>query len=155
MVICETLSQREREGPAPKAWEGEGLRGMQRETRTERSRDLRQRQTYAESKLWQAIRGSRLDGLKFRRQHPISRYFADFACEKARLVIELDGGIHDDDDQASYDLIRQREIESLGWFVLRFLNDEVVHELPKVLAAVKAQARMAETVTPHPPTQLR
>ena len=153
--MSETLSQREREGPAPKAWEGEGLRGMQRQTRTERSRDLRQRQTYAESKLWQAIRGSRLDGLKFRRQHPISRYFADFACEKARLVIELDGGIHDDDDQASYDLIRQREIESLGWFVLRFLNDEVVHELPKVLAAVKALARMADTVTPHPPTQLR
>ena len=128
---------------------------MNRETRTERSRDLRQRQTYAENKLWQAIRGGRLDDLKFRRQHPISRYFADFACEKARLVIELDGGVHEDDDQASYDLIRQREIESLGWFVLRFLNDEVVKELPKVLDVVKAQARLASTATPHPPTQLR
>jgi len=128
---------------------------MNRETRTERSRDLRQRQTYAENKLWQAIRGGRLDSLKFRRQHPISRYFADFACEKARLVIELDGGIHEDDDQASYDLIRQREIQSLGWFVLRFLNDTVMKDLPKVLAAVKAQARMADTVTPHPPAQLR
>ena len=99
--------------------------------------------------------GGRLDGLKFRRQHPISRYFAEFACEKARLVIELDGGVHEDDDQASYDLVRQREIESLGWFVLRFLNDEVVYELPKVLDAVKAQARLASTATPHPPTQLR
>lgn len=153
--MSETLSQREREGPAPQAWEGEGLRCMDHETRTARSRDLRQRQTYAENKLWQAIRGGRLGGLKFRRQHPISRYFVDFGCEKARLVIELDGGIHDDDDQASYDLVRQREIESLGWLVLRFLNDEVVHELPKVLDAVKAQARMADTVTPHPPTQLR
>jgi very-short-patch-repair endonuclease len=123
---------------------------MDRETRTERSRDLRQRQTYAENKLWQAIRGGRLDGLKFRRQHPIGSYFADFACEKARLVIELDGGIHEDDDQASYDLIRQREIESLGWLVLRFVNDEVVKDLPKVLDAVKTQARMADTVTPSP-----
>lgn len=128
---------------------------MDRETRTARSRQLRQRQTFAETKLWQAIRGRRLDGLKFLRQHPIDRYFADFACEKARLVIELDGGIHEDDDQASYDLVRQREIESLGWFVLRFLNDEVVHELPKVLDAVKVQARMAGALTPHPPTQLR
>lgn len=90
---------------------------MNRETRTERSRNLRQKQTYAEDRLWQAIRGGRLDGLKFRRQHPISHYFADFACEKARLVIELDGGVHDDDDQASRDLIRQREIEaSAGLF---------------------------------------
>jgi len=126
---------------------------MNRETRTERSRDLRQRQTYAEEKIWQALRGDRLDGLKFRRQHPISRYFADFAGDKALLVIELDGGIHEDDDQASYDLVRQREIEALGWFVLRFLNDEVVKDLPKVLDAVKAQARMADTVTPHPPTR--
>ena len=100
-MIMESLSHREREGPAPQAWEGEGLRSMNRKTRTERSRDLRQRQTYTEGKLWQALRGGRLDGLKFRRQHPISRYFADFACEKACLVIELDGGIHDDDDQAS------------------------------------------------------
>jgi len=128
---------------------------MNRETRTERSRDLRQRQTYTEGKLWQALRGGRLNGLKFRRQHPISRYFADFACEKACLIIELDGGIHNDDDQASQDLIRQCETESLGWFVLRFLNDEVVKDLPKVLAVVKTQARMADTVTPHPPTQLR
>ena len=126
---------------------------MNRETRTVRSRDLRQRQTYAENKLWQAIRSGRLDGLKFRRQHPISRYFADFACEKARLVIELDGGVHEDDDQASYDLVRQREIESLGWFVVRFLNDEVVHEFTKVLDAVKAQARMATSITPHPPAR--
>lgn len=128
---------------------------MDRATRTERSRDLRQRQTFAERKFWQAVRGRRLDGLKFLRQHPIDRYFVDFACEKARLVVELDGGVHEDDDQASYDLVRQREIESLGWFVLRFMNDEVVHELPKVLDAVKAQARLADTVTPHPPAQLR
>ena len=124
---------------------------MTRETRTARARDLRKRQTFAERKLWQAVRGRRLDGLKFLRQHPIDRYFADFACESLMLVVELDGGVHEDDDQASYDLLRQREIEGFGWFILRFLNDEVVHELPKVLDAVRAQARLAGAVTPHPP----
>ncbi len=115
------------------------------------SRHLRQRQTRAEQQLWQALRSGRLDGLKFRRQHPIDRYFADFACEKARLVIELDGGIHEDDDQASHDLIRQNEIEARGWFVLRFLNEEVETDLQRVLDAVRAQAHMADGVTPHPP----
>lgn len=101
--------------------------------------------------MWQAIRGGRLDGLKFRRQYPLGRYFADFACEKARLVIELDGGIHEDDDQASHDLARQNEIEARGWFVLRFLNEEVETDLQRVLDAVRAQAHMADGVTPHPP----
>lgn len=59
--------------------------------------------------------------------------------------------MHDDADQASYDLARQREIEGFGWFVLRFTNDEVLNTLPKVLAAVAAQARLAGAVTPHPP----
>lgn len=128
---------------------------MTPEARTERSRDLRQRQTRAEAKLWQALRGGRLDGLKFRRQHPVDRYFADFACEKASLIVELDGAIHDRDDQVTYDYIRQQNLEALGWFVLRFTNDQVLFELPAVVEAVRAQARMADTVTPHPPTQLR
>ena len=124
---------------------------MTRETRTERARDLRQRQTFAEKKFWQAVRGSRLDGLRFRRQHPIDRYFADFACESLRLVIELDGKVHDEDDQQLYDYHRQQEIEALGWLVLRFTNDQVVGSLPNVLAAIREQAKLAGTVTPHPP----
>ena len=136
---------------AHRAWEGVGLRCMPRETRTERARDLRQRQTFAEKKFWQAVRGSRLDGLRFRRQHPIDRYFADFACESLRLVVELDGKIHDEDDHQLRDYHRQQEIESLGWFVIRFTNDEVVSSLPTVLAAIRDQAKLAGTGTPHPP----
>lgn len=118
------------------------------------SRDLRQRQTPAEAKLWQALRGGGLEDLKFRRQHPVGRYVADFACEKARLIVELEGGVHGQDDQVTYDHFRQEELEAAGWFVLRFPNDQVFHDLPSLLDAVKAQARMAEIVTPHPPTQL-
>ncbi len=124
---------------------------MPRETRTDRARVLRQRQTYAEKKFWQAVRASRLDGLRFRRQHPIDRYFADFACESLRLVIELDGGVHEEDDQQLYDYHRQQEIEALGWFVLRFTNDQVISALPTVLDAIREQAKLAGAVTPHPP----
>jgi very-short-patch-repair endonuclease len=125
---------------------------MTPETRTARARDLRRRRTFAEKKLWQAVRDSRLDGLRFRRQHPIDRYFADFACESLRLVIELDGKIHDEDDQHLHDYHRQQEIETLGWFVLRFTNDQVTSSLPTVLDAIRAQAKLAGAVTPHPPT---
>ena len=60
----------------------------------EYGRILRQRQTDAEEKLWQLIRNRKLSGLKFRRQHPLDKYIADFCCHEKRLVIELDGGIH-------------------------------------------------------------
>ncbi|MFT4955500.1 MAG: very-short-patch-repair endonuclease [Brevundimonas sp.] len=128
---------------------------MDSEARTERARTLRQRETRAEAILWTALRSRRLDGLKFRRQQPIGRYFADFACEDLRLVIELDGEVHDDDDQMLYDHHRQAEIEALGWSVIRFRNDEVTASLSRVMDAVRAQARLAGAVTPHPPAQLR
>ncbi|WP_395943930.1 endonuclease domain-containing protein [Brevundimonas sp.] len=123
--------------------------------RAEFARALRQRETQAEKLLWKALRGGRLDGLKFRRQHPVGRYFADFACESLRLVIELDGGVHDQDDIHLNDHIRQQEIEASGWFVLRFRNEQVSGALPSVLNAICAQVRMAGALTPHPPTQLR
>jgi very-short-patch-repair endonuclease len=119
------------------------------------ARGLRQRETHAEKLLWKALRGGRSDGLKFRRQHPVGRYFADFACEPLRLAIELDGGVHDKDDAYLNDYVRQQEIEALGWFVLRFRNEQITGALHTVLDDIRAQAQMAGAVTPHPPTQLR
>ena len=116
---------------------------MTPETRTARARDLRKRQTLAEATLWQYLRASRLDGLRFRRQHPIDRYFADFACLSLKLVIELDGKVHDGDDQQLNDYHRQQEIEALGWSVLRFTNDQVIAALPAVLDAIRHHARLA------------
>lgn len=126
---------------------------MTPEARTKRSRDLRQRETLAEKRLWQALRGGRLGGMKFRRQHSIDRYFADFACEKARPVIELDGAVHDSDDQHLNDYHRQAELERLGWFVLRFQNADVLSDIQKVLDAIQVQAGLAGAETPHPPTR--
>lgn len=116
---------------------------MTPETRTARARALRKRQTRAEATLWQYLRASRLDGLRFRRQHSIDGYFADFACLSLKLVIELDGKVHDEDDQQLDDYHRQQEIERLGWSVLRFTNDRVTGELPAVLGAIRSHARLA------------
>ncbi len=124
---------------------------MTPETQTARARDLRKRQTHAEATLWQYLRASRLDGLRFRRQHPIDRYFADFACVALKLVVELDGKVHDEDQQQLDDYHRQQAIEALGWFVLRFTNDQITESLPTVLDAIRAQAKLAGAVTPHPP----
>ena len=116
---------------------------MPPETQTARARDLRKRQTRAEAILWQYLRASRLDGLRFRRQHPIDRYFADFACVSLKLVIELDGKVHEEDQQQLDDYHRQLAIEALGWSVLRFTNDQVTGSLPAVLAAIRNHVRLA------------
>ena len=91
--------------------------------------------------------------MKFRRQHPIDRYFADFACEKARLIVELDGAVHDGDEQHLNDHHRQADLERLRWFVLRFRNEAVLNDIQKVLDAIQAQAGLAGAETPHPPTR--
>jgi very-short-patch-repair endonuclease len=124
---------------------------MSRERRTARARALRQRNTRAGAKLWSALRGGRLDGLKFRREHPIGRYVADFACGSLRLAIEVDGGVHRLDEVATNDHFRQEDIEALGWTVLRFTNEQVLGELHLVLDAVRAHASAVRS-DPHPPT---
>ena len=116
---------------------------MPRETPTAFSRALRQARTPAEAKLWQALRSGRLEGCKFRRQHPVGPYFADFACEALMLVIELDGGVHDDDEQVLRDHLRQQHLETLGWSVLRFPNVEVMARLSDVLDAIRDHAKLA------------
>lgn len=111
---------------------------------TQTVRDLRKRQTPAEAKLWQALRNRKLCGKKFLRQQPIifeldgnRRFFvADFYCHEAKLVIEVDGGIHE--TQKEYDKLRTHIINTLGIRVIRFKNEEVIHSLKDTLAKIKA-----------------
>jgi very-short-patch-repair endonuclease len=86
---------------------------------------LRRNRPSAEEILWACLRNHRLIGAKFRRQHPLGRYIADFYCHEARLAIELQGGIHNQTDQREYDAIREEVIEQLGIKILHFTNDEV------------------------------
>jgi very-short-patch-repair endonuclease len=100
----------------------------------QRSRDLRHPLTQAEQILWARLRQRRLDGLKFRRQYPISPYIVDFYCAKARLVVEVDGGVHL--EQKAYDQERDRHLQARGLRVLRFTNQDVNHNLEAVLTAI-------------------
>ena len=109
--------------------------------RTRRARTLRDESTAAEHRLWSVLRNRQLGGAKFRRQLPIDRYFADFACQDARLIVELDGSQHA--AQAPYDEQRTRVLEAAGWRVLRFWNDEAVDNLEGVAAAILAELRSA------------
>jgi very-short-patch-repair endonuclease len=110
---------------------------MQPKTRTIRARTLRRDQTDAERKLWSMLRNRQLGGRKFRRQVPIDRYFADFAC--VEVVVELDGGQHA--DQAAYDAERTQVIEMCGWRVMRFGNHDVPRESEGVAATILAALR--------------
>lgn len=108
----------------------------------EYGRALRKETTEAEDKLWQHLRNKKLNGLKFRRQHPLHNYIADFYCHEAKLVIEIDGAVHTTKDNAEYDKGRTYELQELGVTVLRFWNDEVMNDIKMVLVKVEEVAKM-------------
>lgn len=112
-----------------------------RERRTAKARSLRQPLPTAELIVWRAISNRQLGGYKFRRQHPIDRFFADFACVAAKLVVELDGPSHD--RRRSQDEERTAVMEQCGWRVIRFTNAEIGADLERVLARLLAELRLA------------
>ncbi len=91
-----------------------------------RRRELRNRPTEAEHRLWYCLRGAALDGRKFRRQHGVGPYIVDFHCPEEKLVIELDGSIHDEPDIQQRDKIREAYLVSQGLRVLRFGNEQAL-----------------------------
>ena len=100
------------------------------------ARTLRQPQTDAEALLWYYLRDKQLDGYKFRRQHPIGPYIVDFACLSRKVLIELDGGHHA--EQQEQDEARDRFLRNEGYRVLRFWNNEVFENCGGVLEAIRA-----------------
>ncbi|WP_395020011.1 endonuclease domain-containing protein [Dongia sp.] len=116
---------------------------MAKEYRTDaptlkRARDLRREMTEAEKKLWHHIRADQLEGNRFRRQVPEKPYILDFCCLKKRLVIEVDGGQHADNNA---DVQRTRWLERKGYQVLRFWNNEVLSNIEGVLAVIAEKLR--------------
>ncbi|MCY4618976.1 MAG: DUF559 domain-containing protein [Chloroflexi bacterium] len=101
------------------------------------AKQLRRNATDAEVLLWSRLRRRQLGGYRFRRQHPIGPYIADFACVAERLVIELDGGQHADRNQE--DEARTLDLEALGFRVLRFWNDDVLRDLDSVVERVASE----------------
>ena len=100
-----------------------------------RAGELRKEPTPAEKKLWAYLRGNKLNGINFRRQHAIGNFIPDFVSVKKKLVIELDGSQHI--DQKDYDLERTRYLESQGYKVIRFWNNDVMNDIEGVIRAIE------------------
>jgi len=98
---------------------------------------LRRPLTPAEKALWHEIRNRKLSGYKFRRKHPVREFIVDFFCPEKELVIEIDGKIHQLPDVNEKDENRTAELESLGLTVIRFSNEEVMHNTDEVLSKIK------------------
>ncbi len=113
---------------------------------TARARALRRYLTESERRLWSALRDKRLLGFKFRRQHPVGPFIVDFICLPARLVIELDGSQHHDEEQFWYDYRRTKFLEMRGLRVLRFRNIDIL----KHPAQCVEQIADAACQGPHP-----
>jgi very-short-patch-repair endonuclease len=105
-----------------------------REKLIEQARQMRVEPTPAEALLWARLRKRQLGGLKFRRQHIIEYFIVDFYCPQAELVIEVDGPVHD--EQEEYDQEREEILQELGYQVVRFSNEDVTGEIDMVLANI-------------------
>ena len=102
----------------------------------QRARALRNNMSDAESKLWQELRLRQVDGVRFRRQHPIGHYIADFICLEKRLIIEVDGEQHTQEAHAARDAVRDRWLTAQGYRVMRFQTVEVYKGLDSVVDTI-------------------
>lgn len=102
----------------------------------ENAQKLRTNQTDTENKLWQRINRDQLLDFRFNRQKPLLNYIVDFYCAKAKLIIELDGSQHYEPEYQEKDALRDAELASLGFTVMRFSNDEVMFEIESVVEQI-------------------
>ena len=109
---------------------------------------LRQHATPAERRLWSRLRDRRFLGLKFRRQAPVDRFVVDFVCIDAKLIIEIDGGQHG--SRVAADQRRTKILETMGYLVLRFWNNDVLTNLDGVLELIAFTVQPQALEPPHP-----
>ena len=97
---------------------------------------LRNTMTETELMLWAHIKGG-INGLKFRRQHPIGNYIADFFCHKVKLIIEIDGSVNKLPEVKELDIVRQKDLEDLGYYFIKFSNNEIQRNLSRVINIIE------------------
>ena len=98
----------------------------------EKARFLRKNMTKQERQLWQFLRKKNINNLKFRRQYPLGNYIVDFICNEKKLIIEIDGGQHNEDKNIIYDLERTKYLEIKGYRVIRFWNHDIDNNIEGV-----------------------
>jgi len=116
---------------------------------TEFAKENRKQPTESEEKLWEQLRNRKIHGCKFRRQHPIEGYIADFVCLEKKVVVEVDGGYHDAEQQTKIDEFRTLTLQKNGYRLIRFSNEEVLNKIDWVLDEVK-KILIAESISPSP-----
>ncbi|MCB9105955.1 MAG: endonuclease domain-containing protein [Anaerolineales bacterium] len=108
----------------------------------QRAKELRWPMTPAETALWERLKNKQLYGLKFRRQHPLHHFILDFYCHAHKLVIEVDGGIHQ--QQSDYDEARTEWLTQRDFKVIRFTNEEVLKNIEAVLQTIAKACNVME-----------
>jgi very-short-patch-repair endonuclease len=123
-------------------------RGVTNEIR-DNARALRKRMTPAEEILWEALRRGRLQDLRFRKQHPFETFIFDFYCAEHKLIVEVDGSIHNTPDVAGHDVERDAYLHARGFRILRFRNIQVRQDLASVQAAILEATREPLQIKPE------
>ena len=100
------------------------------------ARKLRKNQTPQEAKIWSLLRNHRYKNLAFKRQHPIGDYIVDFICLEKKLIIEIDGGQHNEPNNVEYDKTRTEFLESKGYKVIRFWNNDIDNNIDGVFLEI-------------------
>ena len=111
-----------------------------------RARHLRHRLTLAEARLWQALKNRQLNGFRWRCQHPMGRFIVDFYCPACRLIVAVDGAVHQ--QQQDYDDARTELLQGYGYTVIRFSNEAVANRLEDVLAVIERQCQLCRATLP-------
>lgn len=119
---------------------------------TQKARTLRQSMTKAEVILWVNIRKRAVNGARFRRQHPIGSYIADFACPASKLIVEVDGATHSTPDELAYDARRTKYLEQQGWTVIRVTNTDIYENIDGVWRLISARLAPPSRCARHLPT---
>lgn len=110
-----------------------------------KAQSLRNRMTDAEIVLWNELKGNRINGYKFRRQHPIHFFIVDFYCHKLKLIIEIDGKYHETKEQKEKDEYRTKLLQEYGLKVIRFTNEEVLYKKDLVLNTIEKNCLPAQS----------
>lgn len=112
------------------------------------AKELRKNETETEKILWTKLNKNQMMGLQFRRQHPINMFVADFYCAKIKLVIEIDGSIHEISEYQEHDLGRSEILNDFGITVIRFSNEQIIEDIESALKKIEeiVKLRMADLV---------
>ena len=113
------------------------------ENKTILARNLRKNSTIQERRLWNLLKNRQFHNLKFKRQQPIGNYIVDFICKEAKIIIEIDGGQHNEPENIEYDKTRTEYLNTLGYKVIRFWNNEIYENIEGVVL------RLKEEINPH------